>query len=282
MPLSKVTTLTSASIDQFLNSLSATGVSPHTARAYASDVSLMMEWSLTELGTKTTTSNFDNNATLWLNNHRKIWAARTTGRRVTALRSFAKVLKIDLEFLCDYNSPTPARARPHPIPEGIAGVVAMIETCKDDRRRAVIALCGLAGLRLHEALAIRPRDVNVASMNIHVRGKGEKDRDVPLTPRCLQYIRECLVEAILNGDNDEPMARYKDRFAREFITRAGRDAGLARAVSSHDLRATFLTAAYNKTLSIRAVQELAGHASSATTEGYIEVAISALRDAADV
>lgn len=241
-----------------------------------------MEWNLTVRGTKTTTSNYDDCVTRWLNQHRGTWAARTTGRRMTACRTFARFMKIETPDLDEYHAPTPARAKPHPLSEGIAGVVAMIETCTDERRRATIALCGLAGLRLHEALAIRPRDINVASRNLHVLGKGAKERDVPLSDRCYDFIRECLVDAIMDGRQDQPMISYQDRFAREFITNAGRDAGLARPVSSHDLRATFLTAAYAKTKDIRAVQELAGHASSTTTEVYIGITTSTLHHAADV
>ena len=46
---------------------------------------------------------------------------------------------------------------------------------------------------------------------------------------------------------------------------------LSRRVASHDLRATFATAAYNKSLNLRAVQRLLGHASSAQTEVYTGV-----------
>jgi site-specific recombinase XerD len=241
----------------------------------------MMAWNETE-GRPTTTDTFDSNATTWLNAHQTEWSKRTRARRLTALRKFAKVLHLTTNHLSEYRTPTPAKSRPHPLPEGIDGVVQMIETCSDPRRRATIALCGLAGLRLHEALSVRPSDINVASRIIRVHGKGDKDRDVPMSDRCYEHVRDCLVDAIVAGRNDEAMINYRDRFARELITRAGHDAGLARRVSSHDLRATFLTAAYNKSLDIRAVQELAGHASSTTTEGYIEVALTSLRSAADV
>jgi len=65
------------------------------------------------------------------------------------------------------------------------------------------------------------------------------------------------------------------------ITLLGERAGLSRPIASHDLRATFGTAVFNKTGNLRTAQELLGHSSSATTEIYTGVDLKQMRDGVD-
>jgi integrase/recombinase XerC len=276
MPTTTVTTLSRESIDNFLSSLSARGVSPRTRTAYESDLNLL----LAAMGPEVPIDQ----ATTWLNSNRGLWAPKTTARRLTTIRSWATWAGLDVPSLRNYRAPMPARAQPHPLPEGIPGVLAMINSSTDDRRKALIALCGLAGLRVGEALSTRPIDISVGRRNIHVDGKGAKHRDVPLSDACLVHLRNRYNAVVLDAEGiyTGRLIGYSDRPARAAITKAGVDA-LGRAdVSSHDLRATFLTAAYEKTKDIRAVQMLAGHSTSAQTELYIGLTLDTLRNAAEV
>jgi site-specific recombinase XerC len=211
--------------------------------------------------------------------NRSTWGPKTVGRRLTTLRSFARWAKVDCENLAEFKAPTPARPVPHPLPEGIAGVHAMIAVAKNDRQRAMLALCGLCGLRLHEALAVRPVDVNVGDMTVRVHGKGQKMRDVPLSAEAWHALLGAVTSAVI--ESRPTVVDYADRFARKVVTNCGQRAGLSRPVSSHDLRATFLTAVYNKTKDLRAAQELAGHASSNTTETYTGVVMATMRGAVE-
>jgi site-specific recombinase XerD len=86
-----------------------------------------------------------------------------------------------------------------------------------------------------------------------------------------------MLRAMVEGDS--PLVGINERHARKVITSLGAKIGLERRISSHDLRATFATAVYDKTMDIRLVQELIGHATSAQTEVYIGVNLDKMREA---
>lgn len=202
----------------------------------------------------------------WLTANRNRVAAKTTGRRLTSMRQFAKWAGWG-EMFSDYTAPTPLKGQPHPLPEGVDGVKRMILHANNDRHAALVALCGLCGLRIAEALAVKPSDFDLHDMTLTVRGKGDKERVVPVSTYAWSVLQIPVTRAFCDGDCE--VVGLKDRFARALITRLGIRAGLKRHVASHDLRATFATAVYDKTQDQRLVQVLLGHASGTTTEIYI-------------
>lgn len=143
----------------------------------------------------------------------------------------------------------------------------MITACNNERHAALIALCGLVGLRISEALAVRPSHFDLHKMQLVVLGKGDKERIVPISPEAWEVLQYPTTRAFCNGN--ALVVGMQDRAARAMVTRVAKAAKLQRRVSSHDLRATFATEVYNKTLDQRLVQILLGHASSATTEIYV-------------
>ena len=265
-------TLSLDSIDKFRESSIARGRSPHTVRGYTADLRGLLEWA----GPGTRASNFDDVACQYLTATRLEAAPKTTQRRKSAFKAYAKWAAFPVPGLEDYRAPTPARPVPHPLPEGIDGVKRLMDVCDTDEERCLIGLCGMAGLRISEALAVEWSDLNMETMMLHVRGKGDKGRWVPVHKSLL-----VAMSAMLAMRPHGPLVDMPDRTARRAITRMGRRARLKRAISSHDLRATFGTAAYDKSKDIRVVQELLGHADSRTTEGYIGVRESAMRDVVD-
>lgn len=269
--------LTLDSIDNFRSSLSAKGRSENTQKAYTSDLMEFLAWTPKPV----TRKNFDRAATDWLNQFKKELAPRTTGRRMTALRAYARWAKYPSNNLAEYKAPTPGRTVPHPIPEGIEGVLALLNEAKNNRQKALITLCGLCGLRVTEALSVTPAQFNVTDMTLTVRGKGDVTRTVPVSTRAWKELLPAVVDAVSSG-TDKSVVGYKDRFARQIISDCAKRASLKRRVASHDLRATFATAVYDKTLDLRVTQELLGHASSKTTETYTAVSVNKMRVAADI
>lgn len=273
MPSKRATTLSAESIGQFRSWLSGQGRSDQTIKAYTSDLTQLL---LDLKGTLVEESDFDTTATYWLTKNRKTLAPKTTSRRLTSLRTFAKWARWETPDLSEYRLPQGAAPVAHPLPEGIEGVRRLIAATPDERRKTLIALCGLAGLRISEALDVRFDDINHLEMTLKVRGKGEKQRIVPISTELWEYLQVPYVRAF---GSDEPIVGLKDRVARKSITDLGRRAGLKRPISSHDLRATFLTAVYNSTLDMRVAQDLAGHASVVTTQTYTEVTLKRMREA---
>lgn len=203
-------------------------------------------------------------------------AQKTTTRRLTSLKVFSRWAGWG-EPLVDYTAPHVTPGQPHPIPEGMDGVRRMIEAATRSEHKALVALCGMAGLRIAEALSVAPSDFDLHDMVLKVLGKGDKYRYVPVNDELWSVIASAVVEAFC--DNAATVVSLHDRAARKVITRLAKNAGLQRHVKSHDLRATFATEVYNKTLDIRVVQELLGHSSVETTQIYTGVRMQSLREA---
>ena len=156
----------------------------------------------------------------------------------------------------------------------------LIEIATNERYKALIAFCGLEGCRVAEALAVKPCDFDLDEMELTIRGKGDKTRIVPVSTAAWDVLQIPVTRAFVSGGCE--VVGLKDRFARRVITDLGKRAGLRRPISSHDLRATFATEVYNRTLDIRLVQELLGHSSSQTTELYTGVQRAAMRKAVEL
>lgn len=272
MHSSEVTTLTTESIDSFRRWSIARGRSKNTAKAYSTDLKMMLAWNRTPV---ILMSQFEEVAMEWLNQTREEASPKTTGRRLTSLRAFAKWTG-NPTLLLDYKAPTPARGQPHPLPEGLEGVQRMIDVTRNAEQRALVALCGFAGLRVGEALAMKTSWLDPHTMFLTIRGKGDKSRRVPISPRVWDLISEAFTLAMVG---DGKLIHYQDRSARKCITALGVKASLSRKVASHDLRATFATEVYNSCGNQRIVQELLGHASGSTTEVYIGVRQTAMIEA---
>jgi site-specific recombinase XerD len=275
-----VTTLTVESIDSLRSSLSARGRSPLTVKAYCGDLMTFLAEAGESNPLQVTMEDFEELGMAWLNLNREIVSPKTTGRRLTSLRAFARFAG-EPSMFSDYIAPIPARGQPHPLPEGLDGVLRLLAVTKNQKQRALIALCALCGCRVSEALSIREQDFDLIEMLLTIRGKGDKFRVVPVSEAAWSILAESVTRARVTGCT-EPIVGLKDRFARRIITELGERAGLKRRISSHDLRATFATEVYNKTLDIRVVQELLGHSSSQTTETYTAKTMNEMRRAVEL
>lgn len=270
MQSTQVMTLSIESIGQFRSSYIAKGQSENTARAYSTDLRMLLQWAGKKLLSMET--EFEMTAASWLNATRQEASPKTTGRRLTSLRAFSRWSGFP-GLLLDYKVPTPAKSQPHPLPEGVPGLERMIDKARNAEQRALVGLCGYVGLRLGESLATKTNWLNPHTMMLTVRGKGDKERVVPVSPRAWDAISEAFTSAMVS---DQFLIHYKDRSARKAVTVLGKKAGLMRAISSHDLRATYATEVFNRTGNMRLVQELLGHANITTTEVYTGVLQSAM------
>jgi site-specific recombinase XerD len=277
MPSPKVTTLTIESIENFRLWLSARGKSEQTAKAYSTDLRMLLEaMGLVSIPQE----NYSDLVMAWLTKYREIVSYKTTVRRMTSAKCFAKWARWHevQDELMEYDLPTPAKGMPHPLPEGMPGVRRMIDHGERESYKCLVALCGMAGTRIGEALSITANDFDLHSMSLAVKGKGDKERNVPINDECWSILAVPVTRARLAGTRD-PLVGLRDRFARSTVTRLGVRAGISRPVSSHDLRATFATELYNRTLDQRLVQEILGHASQDQTSLYIGHTMRTLHEA---
>lgn len=265
-----------ALIPSFRDSLIAQGRSESTAQAYCSDIRRFATYVDGRPGNDDVFTEYAPLAEDFINTERSTEKhANTILRHMSSLRAFYHYLRsvpVDAtEPFVSYKAPRLQRASAHPLPGLMVDVNSMIVAAWRPHHKVLIALCGYAGLRVSEARSITPRDLfQDADDNwwLAVHGKGGVYREVPVSDELLQVIAEY---GIVSAP-DQPYVNLSDRAARAAITNIGRRAGITRNVSSHDLRHTFGTSIYSKTKDLRVTQELMGHASSSTTEGYTQVA----------
>jgi integrase len=203
----------------------------------------------------------------WLTQNRRTLAPKTTSRRLTSLKEFAKWAGFP-NYFDGYNTPTAGSPVPHPLIEGMEGVRRMIAATENERHKCLIALQGMCGLRVAEALEVKSAHLTFQGVKVTLKvfGKGERIRYVPVSDEAFEYLMRPYLRSI---NTDNTLVGLKDRFARRCITDLGVKAGISGRVSSHDLRATFATAVYNKTKDRVLVQRLLGHQDPRNTDIYI-------------
>lgn len=261
-------------IQGFLDNKILNGASTETIRAYRSDLTLAHQ----VIGDTVAWDDTEKAFALYLNAERQVRSAKTVERRLGTFRSYGRWAG-SKHLLPEYRPPKPAPPQPHPIAEGIDGVLRMIQSTRNPRHRALCVMTGLMGLRVNEAVSIRPEHIDVALMEMTVRGKGDKVRVVPISTTAWKYMSRAYHHAQLNGTT---LVRLTNRGARASITRHAKRANLSDHVASHDMRSTALTAFYEKSKDLRAVQEIAGHADSKTTQAYTRISKQSMRAAMEV
>jgi len=136
------------------------------------------------------------------------------------------------------------------------------------------------GLRLAEALHLKPGDIDSARMVIRVRqGKGKKDRYVTLSPTLLETLREYYKTYHPKGEWLFPNRTGEYPIHPTAVQRACRKAaqvaGINKRVTPHMLRHSFATGLLEEGTDLRTIQVLLGHGSLNTTAIYLHVAVGA-------
>jgi len=146
------------------------------------------------------------------------------------------------------------------------------------RDTAVLTLLYGSGLRISEALSLRLKDAPVKGRDmLRVTGKGGKTRVVPVLPITREAIERYLALCPAKLAPDDPLfigARGKQlspRIIQLRVAKARAALGLPETATPHALRHSFATHLLGAGANLRAIQELLGHASLSTTQGYTEV-----------
>jgi integrase/recombinase XerD len=174
----------------------------------------------------------------------------------------------------------PTCRQPRQLPEVLspAEVAAFLDGMKTLKHRVILTVCYAAGLRVSEAVRLRPAAIDSQRMVIRVEaGKGRKDRYVMLSSRLLQLLREYWRrthpgEWLFPGDRPgEPITR----FAVEHACREARArSGITRPVTPHSLRHAFAVHLLEAGTDLRTIQLLLGHRNLSTTARYLRIATS--------
>jgi integrase/recombinase XerD len=227
-------------------------------------------------------------------------SSTSAARTVVAVRGFHRFAVADGLATTDPASavkpPTPAKRLPKALP--LADVEAILEaagapgTTLAVRDRALLEVLYGTGARISEAVGLDVDDLDPVDGTVLLRGKGSKERLVPVG----SYAREAVEAYLVRGRPELASAasagsttrgalflnarggRLSRQSAWAVLVKAAERAGVTRDVSPHTLRHSFATHLLDGGADVRVVQELLGHASVTTTQVYTLVTVDSLRE----
>ena len=217
-------------------------------------------------------------------------------RKLACLRTFFKFLVRDGRLKSNpaelISAPRLPKKLPSYLTEGEAATVVEMpqgDSVKELRDRAILELLYASGLRVRELVGLNDENVDMPQQLVRVFGKGRKQRIVPfgeVAARSLAgYIseRDRLGLAQPEDDGHTPVFvsvrghRLSARDVQRLVERVRMQLHSGRRLTPHTLRHTFATHLLERGADLRAIQELLGHSSLATTEKYTHVTLEHLR-----
>jgi integrase/recombinase XerD len=225
---------------------------------------------------------------------RKPVAPATLQRKAACLRSFYRHLRreavIEHDPTADLRSPRKSQKLPQVLTRGEVGQLLAAPKGTEPaalRDRALLELMYACGLRASEAIELEISDIDLRHGVLRARGKGSKERLVPVGREAVTAVRTYLQRGRpdLVGLREERRLFVNRRgggLTRQglykIVQRHARTVGLADRMSPHTLRHTFATHLLAGGCDLRAVQEMLGHADIATTQIYTHLSAERLKD----
>jgi len=217
-------------------------------------------------------------------------------RKVSSLRAFYKYL---LRKGVIKNNPTqgvqtPKMEKYMPTFLSVDEAFELIDASRDNhsasglRNLAMLELFYSSGLRLAELAGLNTEDMNFNEALVKLRGKGKKERIVPVGTKALEAIRRYLTATETlrkdQGANLTSCALFLNARGQRITTRsiarivdaAMVKSGIGRKISPHALRHSFATHLLSAGADLRSIQEMLGHESLSTTQKYTAVDINRL------
>ncbi|MCF6158609.1 MAG: tyrosine recombinase XerC [wastewater metagenome] len=153
------------------------------------------------------------------------------------------------------------------------------------RDRAIMETLYSTGIRVSELVGIDVTDIDFLNGSVKVRGKGKKERLMPIGNHALQAIQSYLKK---RKDTDNKAlflnnrgGRLTDRSVARMLDKYVKKAGLSKRISPHTFRHSFATHLLDNGADLRSVQELLGHANLSTTQIYTHVTTERLKQVYD-
>ncbi len=267
-------------------------LSDNSVVAYLHDVSLLMQFSHEELeGKAAEYIDYEDlkRFIVWLN----IDEPSTQSRVLSGIRAFFRYLvlenKIDKNPSSLLESPRMGRKLPEVLNDKeVNHIIDSIDRSKPEgqRNRAIIETLYGCGLRVSELITLRLTDLHFNENYLHITGKGDKQRLVPVNNTAIKEIRYYFEDrnrlAKIEDENIVFLNRRGRKLSREMIYTIVKNqaeiAGITKKVSPHTFRHSFATELIKNGADLRAVQEMLGHESILTTEIYTHIDRDFLKD----
>ena len=211
---------------------------------------------------------------VYLTNEKKL----ATGSVLIAVAALRFLYKVSLKKDWSFEDVIPAPKKPQKLPVVLSPeeVLHFLSCVGNTRHRAILTTCYAAGLRISEAIHLRPTDIDSQRMVIRVdQGKGQKDRYVMLSPTLLETLRSYFRAVrpqvwLFEGDvSGQPINRSS---VEQACQKARRLSGIRKPITPHSLRHGFAVHLLESGTDVRTIQLLLGHRSLATTARYLRIA----------
>jgi tyrosine recombinase XerC len=224
----------------------------------------------------------------------KNFGNRTVNRRLSTLRSFFRFLcregHLKANPILMLSSPKLEKHLPSYMTEEEVGRLIESAFAKNQtdilglRDRAIMEVFYSSGLRISELVGLNLDDVDFISGILKIRGKGKKERIVPIGETALATVSKYLEkrkkksEALFLNNHDR---RISTRGVRFLVVKYLKSSGTKPGVSAHTFRHSFATHLLNHGADLRTVQELLGHANLSSTQIYTHLTTDKLKSVYD-
>ncbi len=222
----------------------------------------------------------------------------TMARKLSAIRSFFNFL---VKHGVLQNNPadlihTPKQDQGIPTYLPVDDMFRLLDSiCKEDllgvRNRAIFELMYSTGIRVSELAGLNAGDVDFFQTLVRVKGKGDKERIVPVGENALKsvlrYLEMSGQKMDAGSDKNRPLflnkngTRLSTRSIARILAGVAKACGISTPVSPHAFRHSFATHMLDAGADLRVVQELLGHKSLSTTQKYTHVSIDKLMQVYD-
>lgn len=268
-------------------------LSENTIEAYQSDLNRFLDY-LSDMGLKYDSVSIDDFRHFLEELTNLGISVRSQARIISGIKSFYRFLQYE-EILDEdptelLEMPKLAMHLPEVLSvEEIDNIIEAIDMSKKEgvRNRVIIEMLYGSGLRVSELIDVKISNIHFDEGYVCVIGKGNKQRLVPISSICKEYIKEYLHERaswrLLDG--------FEDYL---FINRSGKNisrvaifnivkqlvelAGIKKIISPHTFRHSFATHLLEGGANLRDIQQMLGHSSILTTEIYTHIDVEYLRD----
>ena len=274
-------------LDAFIAYLrSERGLSPRTVEAYARDLVEYLE-ALARAKVRAPRAVWQEHVRGHLATLGRRLSARSQARHLAAIRMFHRFLVAERHADRDPTElvETPRQARRLPIFLTLEEVEALLEAPRDTtaaglRDRAMLHVLYATGLRVSELIGLSINSIQLDAGYLVARGKGDKERLVPLGRRAVAEVRAWLGRgrpALLRGRASRALfvgprgTALTRQGVWKLLRRHALAAGIKKQLSPHKLRHSFATHLVERGADLRVVQAMLGHADLATTQIYTHV-----------
>jgi len=265
------------------------GASPHTVRAYKKDVEEFLGF-------------FKRNYSISIE-HAKPFHIRafllslknlkksSLFRKISAVRTFFNFLIYAGKTEINPASLIEMRGRDKNLPsflsvEEVFSLLDSEELNESKRDRAILEFLYDTGLRISELLSLKVKDIDFKNRIVFVKGKREKERVVPVGEKGIKAVEEYLKERTELNENSPLFCGKKgkplsERTVRRIVKKYSLLCGIPKRVTPHTLRHSYATHLLESGADIRAIQELLGHSTIASTQQYLHSSVGRLMEVYD-